>query len=149
MSENISETIGILLQATGISTSLQKNAQQKHLQNGCLHPCSSFSTKYPAWVIRKTVLVLIKTYQYIVSPLIGPACRFYPSCSEYAYQAISRYGVLKGTMLSVKRLLKCHPFHPGGIDPVPWNLHLHCLFYHQPNMPFNKAALTFLFFRRK
>lgn len=68
---------------------------------------------------RKLLLVLIRLYQYTLSPVLGPACRFYPSCSEYAYQAVSKYGMLKGAALAAKRILKCHPFNPGGIDPVP------------------------------
>jgi len=64
-------------------------------------------------------LCLIKAYQLILSPVLAPACRFYPTCSEYAYQAISRYGLLKGFFLALKRILKCHPFNPGGIDSVP------------------------------
>ncbi|MCG6973935.1 MAG: membrane protein insertion efficiency factor YidD [Desulfobacterales bacterium] len=64
-------------------------------------------------------LILIRGYQLIVSPVTAPACRFYPTCSEYAYQSILRYGFLKGCYLALRRLLKCHPFHPGGIDPVP------------------------------
>ncbi|QTA92741.1 Putative membrane protein insertion efficiency factor, YidD-like [Desulfonema magnum] len=51
--------------------------------------------------------------------MLGPTCRFYPTCSEYAYQAVSRYGLLKGSWMSLKRILRCHPFNPGGIDPVP------------------------------
>jgi uncharacterized protein len=67
-----------------------------------------------------TLLVwLIRAYQVIVSPMLGPSCRFTPSCSDYACEAIRRHGAVKGTMLSARRLLKCHPFHPGGIDPVP------------------------------
>ncbi|MEJ2098028.1 MAG: membrane protein insertion efficiency factor YidD [Deltaproteobacteria bacterium] len=69
--------------------------------------------------MKKALLVLIKGYQFIISPVLGPACRFTPSCSEYAYQAILRYGAVKGLIFSVKRILKCHPFHPGGFDPVP------------------------------
>lgn len=64
-------------------------------------------------------LAVIRAYQLILSPVLGPACRYYPSCSEYAHQAITRYGVVKGTRLAVQRLLRCHPFHPGGVDPVP------------------------------
>ena len=64
-------------------------------------------------------LSLIRAYQYFLSPVVGPTCRFYPSCSDYAYQAIRRYGPLKGFLLALKRLLRCHPFNPGGVDPVP------------------------------
>jgi putative membrane protein insertion efficiency factor len=66
-----------------------------------------------------TIMVLIRGYQLIVSPVLGPACRFYPSCSQYACLAIDRYGVVKGSYLAIRRLLRCHPFHPGGFDPVP------------------------------
>ncbi|MGB5746098.1 MAG: membrane protein insertion efficiency factor YidD [Desulfobacterales bacterium] len=62
---------------------------------------------------------LIRVYQYTLSPLLGPSCRFYPSCSEYAYQAIMRHGPLRGLLLALKRILRCHPFHHGGVDPVP------------------------------
>lgn len=70
-------------------------------------------------VARVGTLFLIRAYQVVLSPILGPACRFSPSCSEYAYQAITRYGPLKGTILSIKRLFRCHPFNPGGFDPVP------------------------------
>jgi len=62
---------------------------------------------------------LIRAYQVIVSPMLGPTCRFIPSCSDYALEAIRRHGAAKGSMLTARRLLKCHPFHPGGFDPVP------------------------------
>jgi len=62
---------------------------------------------------------LIRVYQITLSPLLGPSCRFYPSCSTYAYQAIMRHGPVKGLFLAGKRILRCHPFHPGGVDPVP------------------------------
>ncbi|MFO7553928.1 MAG: membrane protein insertion efficiency factor YidD [Desulfobacterales bacterium] len=65
------------------------------------------------------VLIFIRAYQLILSPVLAPACRFYPTCSEYAYQSILRYGFIKGFFLTLRRFLKCHPFHPGGIDPVP------------------------------
>ena len=67
----------------------------------------------------KLVLLLIRFYQRFISPGLPPACRFYPTCSEYGYEAISRYGIIKGGVLTVWRLLRCHPFHPGGYDPVP------------------------------
>ncbi len=67
-----------------------------------------------------TLLVwLIRAYQVVVSPMLGPTCRFIPSCSDYALEAIRRHGAAKGSMLTARRLLKCHPFHPGGFDPVP------------------------------
>ncbi|MFC1799150.1 membrane protein insertion efficiency factor YidD [Thermodesulfobacteriota bacterium] len=64
-------------------------------------------------------MFMIRGYQYLLSPVLSPACRFYPTCSHYAYEAVSRYGVRKGLLLSVKRLLKCHPFHSGGVDLLP------------------------------
>ncbi|MBU4317334.1 MAG: membrane protein insertion efficiency factor YidD [Proteobacteria bacterium] len=64
-------------------------------------------------------LLAIKFYQYVISPVLGPSCRYFPSCSEYAYQAIAKYGIIKGVFLSAKRILRCHPFCCGGIDPVP------------------------------
>lgn len=69
---------------------------------------------------RKDVAIgIIKAYQIFVSPLFGPTCRFSPSCSSYAIEAIRVYGLLRGVLLAVKRILKCHPLHPGGYDPVP------------------------------
>ncbi|MEA3429453.1 MAG: membrane protein insertion efficiency factor YidD [Thermodesulfobacteriota bacterium] len=64
-------------------------------------------------------LFTIRAYQYVLSPVLGPSCRFYPTCSEYAYQAVLRYGPLKGSFLALKRILRCHPFNPGGVDHVP------------------------------
>ncbi|GIW42464.1 MAG: putative membrane protein insertion efficiency factor [Candidatus Binatia bacterium] len=61
----------------------------------------------------------VRFYQRALSPLVGPACRFYPSCSEYAVEALLRHGAARGTMLSVRRILRCHPWNPGGWDPVP------------------------------
>ena len=68
----------------------------------------------------KTVaLFLIRAYQLTLSPLLGNRCRYFPTCSAYAREAIDKYGFLRGTSLGIRRLLKCHPFHAGGIDPVP------------------------------
>lgn len=61
----------------------------------------------------------IRFYQIFISPLKPPTCRFYPTCSEYAIEAIQKKGPVKGTWLAIKRIAKCHPFHPGGYDPVP------------------------------
>ena len=69
--------------------------------------------------MKKLLLGMISFYRKWISPLKKPTCRFYPTCSAYAYEAISKYGAMKGSLLAVKRLLKCHPFHPGGYDPVP------------------------------
>jgi putative membrane protein insertion efficiency factor len=65
------------------------------------------------------LLKAIRGYQYAISPLLGECCRFYPSCSHYAQEAIQEYGIVRGLYLTLKRLLKCHPFHKGGFDPVP------------------------------
>ncbi len=70
-------------------------------------------------MITRVLLALVRAYQRFVSPLTPPSCRFSPSCSAYAVEAISRCGPWKGTRLTVARLLRCHPFHPGGYDPVP------------------------------
>jgi putative membrane protein insertion efficiency factor len=75
--------------------------------------------------MRSLVRGAIRFYQLALSPLVGPACRFHPSCSQYALEAVSRFGVLRGGWLTVRRLGRCHPFHPGGYDPVP-PLSPHC-----------------------
>jgi hypothetical protein len=69
--------------------------------------------------MQKILILLIRGYQLIVSPWLGSHCRFYPSCSEYARIAITQHGVWRGLFLSIKRLSRCHPWHPGGVDPVP------------------------------
>lgn len=67
----------------------------------------------------KTLCILfIRFYQMFISPLFPPTCRFYPTCSQYAIEAIQKKGVLRGVWLAIKRIAKCHPFHPGGYDPV-------------------------------
>jgi len=69
--------------------------------------------------VKYLLLALIRLWQWTFSRVLPPTCRFYPSCSQYGYEAISRYGVLRGGWLTVKRVARCHPFHPGGYDPVP------------------------------
>jgi uncharacterized protein len=68
---------------------------------------------------QRILVAIIRIYQMTLSRALPPSCRFYPSCSEYTLQAIVKYGVFKGGWLGIKRILRCHPFHPGGYDPVP------------------------------
>jgi putative membrane protein insertion efficiency factor len=68
---------------------------------------------------RRSLAGLIRGYQLVLSPLLPPSCRFYPSCSQYALEAVNRHGAMKGTWLAARRLARCHPFNPGGYDPVP------------------------------
>ncbi|SMQ83643.1 hypothetical protein SAMN05444673_5468 [Bacillus sp. OV166] len=70
-------------------------------------------------MLKKVFLAIIRFYQIIISPIKPPTCRFYPTCSHYGMEAIGRFGALKGGWLTIKRISKCHPFHPGGLDPVP------------------------------
>jgi putative membrane protein insertion efficiency factor len=65
------------------------------------------------------LIAIIKFYKYFISPVLGDRCRFYPSCSNYSLEALQLHGALIGTYLTLRRLLRCHPFHEGGIDPVP------------------------------
>ncbi len=68
--------------------------------------------------MRALILLLLRAYQLLVSPLLGQRCRFYPSCSQYALEAVTRYGSLRGSVLALRRLARCHPFNAGGYDPV-------------------------------
>ena len=67
----------------------------------------------------RLLMGLIRLYQATISRLVPSSCRFYPSCSQYGYEAIQKYGALRGSWMAVKRIGRCHPFHPGGYDPVP------------------------------
>ncbi|CDI01448.1 conserved hypothetical protein [Candidatus Competibacter denitrificans Run_A_D11] len=69
--------------------------------------------------MRSLLIALIRVYQIVLSPLMGNHCRFYPSCSQYAREAIESHGVARGVGLAIRRVLRCHPWHPGGVDPVP------------------------------
>lgn len=74
-------------------------------------------------LVRRTpqllLVALLRTYQAVVSPMTGPTCRYYPSCSSYALVAVQRHGAVRGTWLAVRRLARCHPWAPGGVDDVP------------------------------
>ena len=69
--------------------------------------------------MRKLIVTILRLYKVVLSPLLPSACRYYPSCSEYTRQALETYGVARGLWMGAKRLLRCHPFHAGGVDPVP------------------------------
>jgi putative membrane protein insertion efficiency factor len=70
-------------------------------------------------MMRHVLMAGVTFYRRAISPLLPARCRFYPSCSHYALQALERHGAAKGTLLTVKRIARCHPFHPGGVDEVP------------------------------
>jgi putative membrane protein insertion efficiency factor len=67
----------------------------------------------------RVLVVLVAAYRYALSPMLGRSCRFHPSCSEYAQEALERHGALRGVWLAIRRVGRCHPWHPGGYDPVP------------------------------
>jgi putative membrane protein insertion efficiency factor len=69
--------------------------------------------------MRQPIQILIRAYQLGISPWLGQRCRFYPSCSQYALEAVAEHGALRGSWLALRRLARCHPFHSGGYDPVP------------------------------
>ena len=82
-------------------------------------------------MIRALLLFVIRAYQLTLSRLIGPSCRFEPSCSHYTATCIERFGAAKGSWLGIKRIARCHPFHPGGYDPPPQHDHVHPPAHHE------------------
>lgn len=73
--------------------------------------------------MKKLLKALVRAYQRWISPLKPATCRYYPTCSQYALQALERFGALRGSFLAIRRILRCHPFRPGGLDPVPEEFH--------------------------
>ncbi|MES9846124.1 MAG: membrane protein insertion efficiency factor YidD [Candidatus Sedimenticola sp. PURPLELP] len=69
--------------------------------------------------MKRIILLLIKGYSYLISPILGNNCRYYPTCSAYTEEAVEKHGVWRGLWLGIKRISRCHPFHEGGVDPVP------------------------------
>lgn len=69
--------------------------------------------------MRSVLIALVRLYQYAISPWLGRSCRFHPTCSAYMIEALQRHGVVRGLWLGIRRIGRCHPFHPGGVDPVP------------------------------
>lgn len=80
---------------------------------------SRTKSQYHQAMIGRFLIILLRFYKRFISPLLGPRCRFEPTCSEYAMQAIARFGPLKGSWLALRRIGRCHPLHPGGHDPIP------------------------------
>ena len=92
-------------------------------KSGVLYPAPAAAATAPEFstiaVIDRLLIALLRGYKRFISPLLGPRCRFVPTCSEYAMEAIGRFGVLHGSWLAIRRVGRCHPLHPGGLDPVP------------------------------
>jgi uncharacterized protein len=80
---------------------------------------SSLDLEWSSSEVKRLLLAVIGGYRTVLSPVLPPSCRFHPSCSEYACEAVTRHGTCRGLWLTARRLLRCHPWHPGGIDPVP------------------------------
>jgi putative membrane protein insertion efficiency factor len=85
----------------------------------CMKGTPPHSKPGPLWLLTLLLKVPLWGYRKLVSPLLGQRCRFYPSCSQYALEALETFGPFRGSLLTFRRLLRCHPFHPGGVDNVP------------------------------
>jgi hypothetical protein len=97
-------------------------------------------------MLRSALLALIRAYQYLVSPWVGGACRYWPTCSEYAREAIERHGAARGSWMMATRLARCHPYGRGGVDPVPPQFRWRCWCpEHAPDAPDAAAAPARLF----
>ena len=83
-----------------------------------IHPPGATEPEEGQGMLKRILIGVIRLYKRLLSPLLPPACRFYPSCSTYAIQAVERFGPVKGLWLAAKRVMRCHPYHPGGFDPV-------------------------------
>ena len=103
-----------------------ENALQSPVATILKTSCKILDRKKDCFKISHFSVKLIKAYQYWISPFIPASCRFYPSCSEYALESYQKLSFGKATYLSCLRVLKCNPFHPGGIDTVPSAIHTHC-----------------------
>src|SRR5260370_1296185 len=93
----------------------EEGAQAPHRTPAVQTPESLTGERWP----RRTVMALIRVYQVTLAHLVFTQCRFVPSCSRYTYEAVERYGAVRGAWLGIRRILRCHPLHPGGYDPVP------------------------------
>lgn len=99
-----------------MSVSVKINYSEEDNNEPCLRDLPFRLLTFPRWIL----LALIRAYQFVISPVLpADSCRYYPTCSHYGYQAIYKYGTLKGGFMAAKRILRCNPFNQGGIDPVP------------------------------
>lgn len=98
---------------------IQLNKQYRHCNDKLKFSYAVFIINFLNQMIIRVLLGIIIIYQWCISPFITSCCRFHPSCSSYAQQALKEHGVIFGLWITAKRLLKCHPFNPGGVDPVP------------------------------
>ena len=96
-----------------------QSADRRGVSTGTAEICSGRAVPAKASIISRVLIGAVRFYRRRVSPLSAPKCRYLPTCSAYALEALEKYGAMKGGFLSVRRILRCHPFHKGGFDPVP------------------------------